>query len=448
VGAWGALGRPGGEPGGGRTGAGGSRARRRAGLLAVLVAVLVVGVTAGAARARPGIWISPTEIHRLPERGAAWGQLVELANEPMGHADLSDQNSAHDVRVLAAALVYARTGEERLRRKAIAGVMDAIGTEEGGRTLALARGLVAYVIAADLVDLRRDGARARVFAQWLAKVRNERLEPESRPTLVLTHERAPNNWGTHAGASRIAADVYLGDRRDLARAASVFKGYLGDRRVYRGFAFGDDASWQARSGAPVGVNPAGAMKDGQWIDGALPDDMRRGCSLRFPPCPTLYPWEAMQGAVVQAELVSRQGYDAWNWGHQALRRAAAFLFSLQRRYGAGGRCVDPMAAQRPLRHGVSHHFARAAGQGHGLHRLDGRQALPRRCLHSAPWTGARGEARRREAHPRHPERRRRRRERRGGRRPRSRPARGAGCRWSAPHGAPRAGARSTQAGQV
>jgi hypothetical protein len=334
VGAWGALGRPGGEPGGGRTGAGGSRARRRAGLLAVLVAVLVVGVTAGAARARPGIWISPTEIHRLPERGAAWGQLVELANEPMGHADLSDQNSAHDVRVLAAALVYARTGEERLRRKAIAGVMDAIGTEEGGRTLALARGLVAYVIAADLVDLRRDGARARVFAQWLAKVRNERLEPESRPTLVLTHERAPNNWGTHAGASRIAADVYLGDRRDLARAASVFKGYLGDRRVYRGFAFGDDASWQARSGAPVGVNPAGAMKDGQWIDGALPDDMRRGCSLRFPPCPTLYPWEAMQGAVVQAELVSRQGYDAWNWGHQALRRAAAFLFSLHWRYGA------------------------------------------------------------------------------------------------------------------
>jgi hypothetical protein len=41
----------------------------------------------------------------------------------------------------------------------------------------------------------------------------------------------------------------------------------------------------------------------------------------------------MQGAVVQAELLSRQGYDAWNWGDQALRRAAAFLFALHSRYG-------------------------------------------------------------------------------------------------------------------
>ena len=39
-------------------------------------------------------------------------------------------------------------------RKAAAGVMDAIGTEKGGRTLALARGLIAYVVAADLIDLR------------------------------------------------------------------------------------------------------------------------------------------------------------------------------------------------------------------------------------------------------------------------------------------------------
>jgi hypothetical protein len=38
--------------------------------------------------------------------------------------------------------------------------------------------------------------------------------------------------------------------------------------------------------------------------------------------------------VVQAELLSRQGYDAWNWGDQALRRAATFLFKLHSRYGA------------------------------------------------------------------------------------------------------------------
>jgi hypothetical protein len=299
-----------------------------------MVGCAATSAAGAAAPLRAGIWLSAGELQRLPERGPAWAQLVQVANEPMGHADLADQNSEHDVHVLAAALVYARTGDARFYRKAAAGVMDAIGSERGGRTLSLARGLVSYVVAADLVDLRdREPARARVFRRWLAAVRRERLEPSSRPTLVATHELAPNNWGTHAGASRIAADIYLGDQRDLARAAAVFKGWLGDRFAYHGFVYGEDLSWQAHPKSPVGVDAPGAVKNGHSIDGALPDDMRRGCSLRFPPCATLYPWEAMQGAVVQAELLSRQGYDAWSWGHQALRRAATFLFGLHVRYG-------------------------------------------------------------------------------------------------------------------
>jgi hypothetical protein len=308
----------------------------------VMALVVVATVLAGAPAAAPaadqrparGVWLTASEVRGLPERGPAWGQVKELADEPMGHADLSDQDSDHDVHVLAAALAWARTGDDRYRRKVAAGVSDAVGTEHGGRTLALARGLVSYVVAVDLIDLRHyDADKDRRFRQWLARVRTEKLKPADNPTLIATHELRPNNWGTHAGASRIAADVYLGDRSDLARAASVFKGWLGDRRVYHGFRFGD-SSWQADPKAPVGVNPRGATKDGHSIDGALPDDMRRGCGLRFPPCPTLYPWEAMQGAVVQAELLSRQGYDAWNWGDQALRRAAVFLYGLKDRYGA------------------------------------------------------------------------------------------------------------------
>jgi hypothetical protein len=270
-------------------------------------------------------------VRRLPESGAAWRALKAVADDEMGRPDLSDKDENHDTRVLAVALAYARTGEERYRRKAAAGVMAAIGTEDGGRTLALGRGLVSYVIAADLIDLRRfDSGKDGVFRRWLDPVRFERLRPSSRPTLAATHEVAPNNWGTMAGASRIAADIYLGDRSDLARAAAVFKGYLGDRGAYRGFAFGEDSSWQVDPAAPVGILPSGAVKDGSQIGGALPDDMRRGCGIRFPPCPTTYPWEAMQGAVVQAELLSRQGYDAWNWGGKALRRAATFLFALDR----------------------------------------------------------------------------------------------------------------------
>jgi hypothetical protein len=288
---------------------------------------------AAAQRSASGIWISGAELKRLPERGPAWQQLETLAHEKLGHADLSDQNSDHDVRVLATAMVAARTGDRGLRKRAAAGVMDAIGTEKGGRTLALARGLIAYVVAADLIDLRHfDRGKDRIFRQWLSKVRREKLSPSQNPTLIATHELRPNNWGTHAGASRIAADAYLGDRRDLARAAAVFKGWLGDRAVYHGFSFGDK-SWQADSSAPVGVDPPGSTKDGVSIDGALPDDMRRGCDFKDPPCPTRYPWEAMQGAIEQAQLLSRQGYDAWNWGDQALKRAGAYLFAIAKRTG-------------------------------------------------------------------------------------------------------------------
>jgi hypothetical protein len=313
--------------------------RRHVGVLACAAAVAVALAAPAAAPAAgrwtPGIWLARSEVMRLPMQGPAWAQLRRFADKPVHQPNLSNQDSRADVKVLAAALVYARTGDKRLRSKVADALMKVIGTERDGRTLALARGLVAYVVAADLINLRRyDPSRARAFGDWLASVRNEPLEPHDYPTLVTTHELRPNNWGTHAGASRIAADIYLRDASDLARAAAVFKGWLGDRAVYAGFQFGEDLSWQADPQAPVGVNPLGATRDGNSIDGALPDDMRRGCSLRFPPCPTLYAWEAMQGAVVQAELLARQGYDAWNWNDQALRRAASFLFDLHTKYGA------------------------------------------------------------------------------------------------------------------
>jgi hypothetical protein len=305
--------------------------------LAVLLALVAAACTPAAAPAqghaeKGEIWISRDELKRLPTAGPAWDNVARYAEEPLGDANLSDQDSEHDVHVFAAALAYARTGAEHLRRKAATGIMDAIGTEDGGRTLALARGLLSYVVAADLIDLDDfDRGKGRVFTRWLTRVRNERLEPDSRPTLVLTHERAANNWGTHAGASRIAADAYLGDRADLARAAAVFRGFVGDRKAFDGFNFGDDQSWQLRPERPVGIVAAGARKHGMSIDGALPDDMRRGCAIRTDPCPTRYPWEAMQGIVAQAELLSRQGYDSWEWEDQAVRRAARFLFDLNRR---------------------------------------------------------------------------------------------------------------------
>lgn len=296
-----------------------------------LIVLLFLATVPGARAASPatmtpnGIWVSSAELAQLPMAGPAWAKLKAAADGSLGTPAIRDQNSNHDVLTLAVALVYARTGTGAYRAKAANAIFAAIGTERGGRTLALGRNLAGYVIAADLIDLRNyDYARENQFRYWLRNVRYEALDGG---TLISTHEKRPNNWGTHAGGARIAADLYLGDTVDLARAARVFHGWLGDRAAYSGFKYGD-LSWQANASAPIGINPAGATKSGHSIDGALPDDMRRGCSFTWPPCATNYPWGAMGGALVQAQLLSRAGYDAWGWENRALSRAARFLYSI------------------------------------------------------------------------------------------------------------------------
>jgi hypothetical protein len=305
-----------------------------------------------------GIWTTPAELAWRPTSGAAWQAVKNAADGPIGPASIADQNSDADVNTLAAALVYARTGIAAYRAKAADAIAAAIATERGGRTLALGRNLASYVIAADLIGLGGyDAALDARFRFWLSAVRTENLDGT---TLIQTHETRPNNWGTMAGASREAADVYLGDAADLDRAARVFRGYVGDRSAYSGFSFGD-LSWQADPSQPVGIAPPGATKAGLPVDGALPDDMRRGCAFTLPPCHTDYAWEALQGVVVQAEILSRRGYDAFGWQDRAVLRAMQFLdridrlycgwwatsddewqpWVINRAYGAGLRAVSP-----------------------------------------------------------------------------------------------------------
>jgi len=263
--------------------------------------------------------------------GPSWGALKDAADAPAAGAKVADQNSDHDVDTLAVALVAARTGSAADRHQAESRIAAAIGTETGGRVLALGRNLASYVVAADVLDLATSDPELDArFRAWLTRVRTK---PLKGGTLISRHETYPNNWGTMAGASRIAADAYLGDRRDLARAAAVFRGWLGDRMAHTSFVFGSDLSWHANRSEPLGVNPPGSVLGDLSVDGALPDDMRRGCSFRVPPCRTSYAWEAMQGAVVQAHILSQQGYDAWTWSDRALLRAATFLAHLDDRFG-------------------------------------------------------------------------------------------------------------------
>ncbi len=269
-----------------------------------------------------GIFISSAEIAALPNWGSAWQNVLGWAQEDASSPDLSDPKDDTDAVVMAKALVFLRTGNANYRLQAAEAVMNAIGTEDGSdEVLPLARNLTAYIIAAELIrlDPEDDGP----FRAWLHAVRYEEFDDFS---LISAHEERPNNWGTHAGAARIAAALYLGDWADLERAATVFHGYLGNRAVYAGFNFGSDLSWQCDPSHPVGINPATCLKDGHSVDGVMPDDQRRGGPFEWPPPKENYAWEALQGIVAQARMLQRVGYPAFSWQNQAIARAVSWLY--------------------------------------------------------------------------------------------------------------------------
>ncbi|MGH9147926.1 MAG: alginate lyase family protein [Vicinamibacterales bacterium] len=242
--------------------------------------------------------------------------------------------------VLARALVAVRLGDSEfttgLRDEVVALLEQVIGSENGASALYVGRNLATYVIAADIIDLptTRPDFDEFVFKPWLRSLARKEFRDR---TLRSCHEDRPNNWGTHCGASRIAAAAYLNDRAEIARAASVFQGWLGDRQSYARFKFDPTAStWMSDPSCPTSdqdchprpINPAGATLRGYNVDGVIVDDQRRSERFRFrwPPKYTFYPYGALGGAVVQASILQRFGFDAWHWSEDAIRRAVEWMY--------------------------------------------------------------------------------------------------------------------------
>ncbi len=270
-----------------------------------------------------GIWISKQEIANIPMTGPAWQALDKEAKKLLNNPNISDQDDRTDIQVLAKSLVFARTGNNIYREQVIDACMAVIGTEQGGLTLALGRQLISYIIAADLVVLPE--AKNIIFKTWLRQMLTLQLQGR---TLRSTHEDRPNNWGTHAGASRVAIALYLQDAQELHDAALVFKGYLGDRSAYKAFKFGK-LHWQSKPTEPVAINPKGAKINGHNVDGVLPDEQRRCCDNFTWPAPyENYVFEGLQGALAQAMLLDRAGYDVWQWEDKALLRAFTWLYDV------------------------------------------------------------------------------------------------------------------------
>lgn len=281
-----------------------------------------------APRSTENLWISPAELAVLPDTGSAWSALLEVAEGDLGTPDVADQDSSHDVTTLACALAAARTGRRDLRTKSLNALTSAIGTEEGARWLAIGRNLGAYVIAADVLDVRS----GPIYA-WLASFLTRTLRANNTDEQITVA-----NWPTGSNASAqvgfvtAALCVYTGDFDRLATFWDGFRRYCGDRTSPIAETSNSDA-WQMTPFDPVGIQDMGAVKHGCRLDGAIGNDMSRGGDDICSPTWTQYPWVGLEGAVPAALVFARAGYPAWEVGGDAIRRALEYLWFLRQTSG-------------------------------------------------------------------------------------------------------------------
>ncbi len=323
--------------------------------------ILALGATASGASASASnpLLISPERLAALPTTGTPYAYMKGRADAAMTYMSLSTPDSTSPwlpnyngsgsvtrpgVQTLAAALVYARTGDVRYRDFVIRANRFVIGTENSPSNngtsansivLAVARNIAAYVLAADLVGMdpnttgSRPGHTSTVWRTWLGALRSKMLTTSGNcPSLVRCNNERAHNWGTFASPARIAIDLYLDDQADLAVAVSRLKRWLGEST--EGLQWKPTAHFDLNYACvPAGstwtaVNPSSC---GSKKDGMLVEDISRS-AVTYPSYDSTgigYTTEAFQGQLLAAVLLQRQGYDVFNWGNQALRRVQDWL---------------------------------------------------------------------------------------------------------------------------
>lgn len=280
--------------------------------------LLILLVAAAPCPAQTGIWTSAAELAKLPTSGPAWETVLLGASQDCSNPAVANQDDDTNTFILAAAIVFARTGDVSYKNKVITACEKlAARGNPGGLTLAWGREVGAYALAAELV-----GYRTTAFETWLRHMAEVYKDDEGR-TLQKTFKRRANNWGSHAFGALCAIYAYLRDKTALTAIREYWmKGVTGPNPGYK---FGDELSWHVDEDNLRLFNPKGAIKKNMNIDGVIPDDMRRGGALQNPPGYTNYAWGFMQGQIMAARILERAGLPIWTVGDSALYRAASCL---------------------------------------------------------------------------------------------------------------------------
>jgi len=269
--------------------------------------------------------------------GPAWDAVLQAADEDTSKPDVADQNDLTNVRVLAAAIVFARNANPAYRDKVIAAIEVLVNRgHPGGRTLAWGREVGAYACAADLV-----GYRTAPFEAWLTNLADVWLCGQLQITLRAMFERRPNNWGSMAFGTLCAIYRYLGSTTDLTQIRDYWiQAVTGPNP---GLSYGNDLSWHPDPGDLRWINPAQSAIQGFDVEGIIADDMRRGDSFQVPPVHTGYPWEHLQGLVLAARILERAGEPIWDVDNQAILRAThALQVRLETQFGGWAATGDDL----------------------------------------------------------------------------------------------------------
>ncbi len=315
---------------------------------AALAVTLLTPVVSVSAADPGGILLAPAELAALPTSGPAWDALLKRADTPSGDAQKLATRGDFNKDVLANALVGARLNDTA--RKAF--VRDSIRTvitapRNVNDVLGTLRHLQTYVVAADLIQLSSfDPTFDAQFRTYLyAEIRFNYSGGGGGGSVISIHKKKANNFGTHAGATRVVADVYLGDTVDLADATKVWEGWAtGDPALQDPTRKWVGTNWQADPTRQSGINVAGWTRDGHDFGGILPEDQTRCGEYTgaWPPCATNYVHGATDGMTLAFWVLARRGYPSWQWGAQAALRQYQWKLSVRQPAYSGYRWQIPV----------------------------------------------------------------------------------------------------------